>query len=74
MLWNLNCGNYCYILITDFEIYGEHLNKIYDRSYNLDKSLEDDIKNWDNSLNAASSDFPDRQCNSLSYLDLIRLS
>ena len=49
----------------------EHLNETYDKSYNLDRSLEDDLNNRDNLLTSIfSSDCPDKQFNGLSFSTL----
>ena len=52
----------------------EHLKKTYDKSYNLDRSLEDDLNNRDNLLTSIfSSECPDKQFNGLSFSTLHEL-
>ena len=47
------------------------MNETYDKSYNLDRSLEDDLNNRDNLLTSIfSSDCPDKQFNGLSFSTL----
>ena len=50
------------------------MNETYDKSCNLNRSFEDDLKNRDNSLNSIpSSIYPDRQFDGISFSTLHEL-
>ena len=50
------------------------MNETYDKSCNLNRSFEDDLKNRDNSLNSISSSiYPDRQFDGISFSTLHEL-
>ena len=49
------------------------MNETYDKSCNLNRNFEDNLKNWDNSLNSISSIYPDRQFDVISFSTLHEL-
>ena len=50
------------------------MNETYDKSCNLNRSFEDDLKNRDNSLNSIPSPiYPDRQFDRISFSTLHEL-
>ena len=52
----------------------EHLNETYDKGCNLNRSFEDELENWNNSLNSVSSSiYPDREFDGISFETLYEL-
>ena len=49
------------------------MNETYDKSCNLNRNFEDNLKNRDNSLNSISSIYPDRQFDVISFSTLHEL-